>query len=75
MNLTALRTILTASAVAAVAVTVLGTGATIGSAVGDQQTGVSQATKEWKAKPETVLLATKEWKVTTPVLKPGTKEW
>jgi hypothetical protein len=75
MNLTALRTILTASAVAAVAVTVLGTGATSGSAAGYQQTGVSQATKEWKAKPTTVVMATKEWKVATSVLTPGTKEW
>ena len=72
--LTMLRKTLTATAVAAVAVTMLGSGATIGSAAGHQhQTGVSQATKEWKAKPANtnVVLATKEWKGATP----ATKEW
>ena len=72
--LTMLRKTLTATAVAAVAVTVMGSGVTVGSVAGHQhQTGVSQATKEWKAKPATanVVLATKEWKRSAP----ATKEW
>ena len=63
---TVLRKIATA-ALAVLAVTVMGSAVT----AGHQQIGVSQATKEWKAKPAHVVLATKEWKAATT----ATKEW
>lgn len=68
------RKILTASAVAVAAVTVLGSGATTASPENDRS-GVSEATKEWKApvrsKTADIVLATKEWKRPTQL----TKEW
>jgi hypothetical protein len=70
------RMFVTSVAVAAVAVT-MGSAA-IGSPAASHQTGVSQATKEWKGSPAAnanVVLATKEWKVATPILKPSPKEW
>ena len=73
MNVMTVRQMATAAAVAVLAVTVMGSAATTGSAAGHQQTGFSQATKEWKAKPANanVVLATKEWKAVAR----ATKEW
>ncbi|HEX5532517.1 MAG TPA: hypothetical protein VFX33_02120 [Actinomycetales bacterium] len=68
------RKILTAVAVAAVAV-MMGSAAIGVPGAAHHQTGVSQATKEWKPRAATtttdVVLATKEWKGATP----STKEW
>jgi hypothetical protein len=78
-----LRTVRTTTSIAAatvLAVTLLGSGGTTGSATGSTTGGQGadavSATKEWKAPRPNVVLATKEWKVASPVTPPGrTKEW
>jgi hypothetical protein len=69
------RKILTATAVAVVALTCLGTGTGSTSIAGHQGAGTStQATKEWKTTPsvKNLVVATKEYQLASPS---RTKEW